>query len=102
MSSLRGNVSAADGIRCWTMSYADSMSCAEELRGEVRTMSNVRGQHYTRSTVSASRYCRKCHKATAHRVDDGQLGPCLECIARLEVEHNDRPAIEPARQMELL
>jgi hypothetical protein len=42
------------------------------------------GQHYTRLTVSATAYCRKCGKSTSHRVDGTRRGPCLECIARLE------------------
>lgn len=53
-------------------------------------------QHYTRSTVSADAYCKKCGKRTQHRVDSdqmqGRLGPCLECIARLEAEHEELKA----------
>ena len=44
-------------------------------------------QHYTRNTVSAQAYCPKCGKQTMHRVDDRRIGPCLDCIARLEREH---------------
>lgn len=40
-------------------------------------------QHYTRNTVEASAWCRKCHKDTMHRIDGVKLGPCLDCIKRL-------------------
>lgn len=51
-------------------------------------------EHYTRSTVSASGWCAKCQKYTMHRVDDLRKGPCLECIARLEAQHDAKPAAE--------
>lgn len=38
-------------------------------------------EHYTRNTVQVSAWCPKCRKETMHRVDAGQRGPCLECIA---------------------
>jgi hypothetical protein len=44
-------------------------------------------EHFTRSTVSVSLWCPKCQKQTQHRIDDRRKGPCLECIARLTVEH---------------
>jgi hypothetical protein len=37
-------------------------------------------QHFIRSTISATFYCGECKKPTSHR-------PCLECIARLEAQH---------------
>jgi hypothetical protein len=45
-------------------------------------------QHYTRLTVSAAHYCSKCRKQTQHRIDRGRKGPCLECIARLDLQHD--------------
>ncbi len=60
------------------------------------TKGNVMAQHFTRNTVSAQAYCPKCGKQTMHRVDDRRIGPCLECIARLEHEHEEttKTAIE--------
>jgi hypothetical protein len=46
-------------------------------------------QHYTRNTVSAAHYCPTCGKVTQHRIDDKRKGPCLECIARLDREHEE-------------
>ena len=45
-------------------------------------------QHFTSRTVSAEFYCGKCQKRTQHRIDDHRKGPCLDCIARLELQHN--------------
>ena len=61
-------------------------------------------QHFTRNTVSASLWCAKCQKPTQHRIDGVKKGPCLECIARLEVEHDLRTPLAPiptGRQGEL-
>jgi len=55
------------------------------------------GQHYTLNTVSAPHWCNNCKKQTAHRVDRGQLGPCLACIDKLEEQHAARRP-EPAKQ----
>jgi hypothetical protein len=44
-------------------------------------------EHYTRNTVSAAHWCGKCQKRTQHRIDDRRIGPCLECIAKLEAQH---------------
>ena len=44
-------------------------------------------QHYPRSTVSVSHFCKKCQKYTQHKVDDARLGVCLECVERLEKLH---------------
>ena len=41
-------------------------------------------QHYTKNTVSVQMHCSPCSKMTAHRIDGGRKGPCLECIARYE------------------
>lgn len=59
------------------------------------------GEHFTRSTVSIAAYCRKCNRQTQHRVDDRRKGPCLECMARLEQQHNAAPAPKPAAQQNL-
>ncbi len=57
-------------------------------------------QHFTRSTVSASFYCRKCGKPTQHRIDDRRKGPCLECMERLEREKANR-FLDERKQQEL-
>jgi len=44
-------------------------------------------KHFTRNTVSASAWCAQCKKQTQHRVDGVKLGPCLDCIQKLEVQH---------------
>jgi len=45
-------------------------------------------QHFTRNTVSAAHWCGKCKKPTQHRIDDRRKGPCLECIAKLDAQHD--------------
>ncbi|HEV2133770.1 MAG TPA: hypothetical protein VGR47_05860 [Terracidiphilus sp.] len=40
-------------------------------------------QHYTRNTVEAAAWCRKCGRETMHRVDGVKLGPCVVCLAAL-------------------
>ena len=62
-------------------------------------------QHYSRFTVSAAHWCSKCKKTTQHRIDfvnelrsGGKLGPCLECIAKLDANYDakqDAPKVEP-------
>lgn len=59
---------------------------------------NVRGQHYTRNTQSVARHCPKCNKVTQHRVDDGRLGPCLECIAKLEATSSESQQLAAGSQ----
>jgi hypothetical protein len=46
-------------------------------------------QHFTRNTVSVAFWCGKCQKSTQHRIDGGRKGPCLECIANLDREHDE-------------
>lgn len=41
-------------------------------------------EHFTKGTVAASFWCKKCAKPTMHRVDTGRRGPCLVCLANLE------------------
>ena len=47
-------------------------------------------KHYTRQTVSVSKWCNKCKGNTQHRVTDRRVNDCLECIERLDVEHKER------------
>jgi hypothetical protein len=65
-------------------------------KGQLKTSAGAdRMKHYTRSTVEATAYCKKCKRTTRHRVDDRRRGPCLECIARLESEHEKRVLCTP-------
>jgi ribosomal protein L44E len=68
------------------MKFASSVRLQHEHR---------RGQHYTRATVSAPRFCRKCNKTTQHRIEDRKLGACLECIDRQEDEYRKRHGLPP-------
>lgn len=47
-------------------------------------------EHYTRNTVSAEAWCAKCQKRTQHRVDDRRIGPCLDCLGRLQARHDSQ------------
>jgi hypothetical protein len=58
-------------------------------------------QHFTRNTVSAALYCAKCKKETQHRIDGVRKGPCLECIARLESQHNQVGKVAEEKQKSL-
>lgn len=63
-------------------------------------------QHFPRSTVSASFYCPQCARFTQHRIDSGRgnagkKGPCLDCIERLNREHDARPKVEVSKQQNL-
>ena len=58
-------------------------------------------QHFQRSTVSVSLWCLKCNKYTQHRVDDARKGPCLECIDRLEKQHDEAKPVKTEKQTEL-
>ena len=51
-------------------------------------------EHFTRSTVSSAFYCPKCGKQTQHRIDDRRKGPCLECIAKLQAQHDAKAEAE--------
>jgi len=36
-------------------------------------------EHYTKNTLTATAYCRRCKRDTRHRIDSGRRGPCLDC-----------------------
>jgi hypothetical protein len=58
--------------------------------------------HFTKSTVSATFWCKTCGKDTVHYVFDGRRGGCKECIAKRDAEHDAREAVPaPAEQMGL-
>jgi hypothetical protein len=58
-------------------------------------------QHYLRSTVQASSWCRKCNGFTPHRIDDARVGPCLNCLATLSEQSERAASVEPAPQLGL-
>jgi hypothetical protein len=39
-------------------------------------------EHYTRNTVSASAFCKRCRAHTQHQVQGGLMGACMDCQAR--------------------
>jgi hypothetical protein len=39
-------------------------------------------EHFTKNTVEATVWCKRCGKVTPHRIDDGRRGPCLVCLER--------------------
>lgn len=53
-------------------------------------------QHFTRNTVSAAFWCGICCRQTQHRIDDRRKGPCLECIARRERQHEEQEQLKAA------
>lgn len=53
-------------------------------------------EHYTKSTVSTTVWCRKHGKFTLHRVDDGRVGPCMACIAETAGDLRFEAVPEPA------
>ena len=58
-------------------------------------------EHFPRATVSAAFYCGKCGRPTQHRIDDRRKGPCLECMAKLEEQHNAAPKPKPEADKQL-
>lgn len=52
------------------------------------------------NTVEFGFYCKKCKRVTRHRIDDGNQGPCLVCVNRLEAEHVYRLMTKPTKQGE--
>ena len=59
-------------------------------------------EHFTSNTVSASFWCPKCKKFTQHRIDGHRKGPCLECIAKADVQHEAQShfeAFRPSREI---
>ncbi len=47
-------------------------------------------EHYTRNTVTASCFCKKCGKTTQHRIDDRRQGACLECLGSVDAFLRER------------
>jgi len=51
-------------------------------------------KHFTRNTVSADAWCAKCQKRTQHQVCGVKLGPCLQCVARLDELYEEHKKYE--------
>lgn len=39
-------------------------------------------EYFTKNTVEAKLWCKRCFKYTMHRIDKGRKGPCLDCCTR--------------------
>lgn len=52
-------------------------------------------EHFTKLTVEARLWCKRCFRATMHRVDQGRRGPCLECVARADHSRIQRGRKDP-------
>ena len=55
-------------------------------------------EHYTKATVSASFWCKKCGKETLHAVHDGRRGRCYACTEKLDEESRARAAAPALQQ----
>jgi hypothetical protein len=56
--------------------------------------------HFTKSTVSAVFWCKKCARETEHRVLGGRRGPCVVCLAKLDSDAAARKTVaKPAVQL---
>lgn len=51
--------------------------------------------HYTKSTVSARRWCKKCSTFTIHQVLGGKLAGCEECMEKQKLEAEARKQQQP-------
>ena len=56
-------------------------------------------QHFTRATIAADGWCKRCWRMTPHRIDDRRLGPCLVCLSKPVEPQKTRP--EPTKQIDL-
>jgi len=39
-------------------------------------------EHFSKLTVEAECFCRKCNRSTTHRIHSGRPGACLRCLER--------------------
>lgn len=58
-------------------------------------------EHYPRNTAWVGAHCKSCNKETPHRVDDRRKGPCLNCIAKRQEEHEAARRRPPQSQIDL-
>jgi len=47
-------------------------------------------EHYSKATVRATLWCKKCYKPTPHRIDNGRRGACCICLLRREADARKR------------
>lgn len=58
--------------------------------------------HIPSNVVSQGAYCKKCGKQTQHRVEAShKLGPCLDCMKKVEENFKLRPKPEESKQERL-
>lgn len=53
------------------------------------------GQHYPKATVEVQAWCQVCHRETMHRVADGRLQACKDCLSKRDREHDERKPAPP-------
>ena len=56
-------------------------------------------EHYTKNTAQVRAWCKRCERPTMHQVDAGRLGPCLDCIDKLEEEHKAKAEFHRQRRL---
>lgn len=54
-------------------------------------------EHFTKNTVQAKLWCKRCFRYTMHRIDSGRKGPCLDCMDRRGVDVK-KAALPPAEE----
>ena len=55
-------------------------------------------EHYSKNTVAAKAWCRKCNAFTMHKVQSGLLGACEKCLMTPETEKPKPPkAVRPTQ-----
>ena len=50
-------------------------------------------EHYTKNTVEATVWCKRCGKETPHHIYDSRRGACLVCLARPTSPATKKPAV---------
>lgn len=58
-------------------------------------------EHFTKSTIEAKFWCKKCGCPTMHFVNGGRRGSCQECIKRLENQPKSDSSPEQMSLMEV-
>ena len=51
-------------------------------------------EHFSKATVQAKVWCKRCGKATMHSVWDGRRGSCFKCSSRPTSTARKAPASE--------
>lgn len=45
---------------------------------------------FSKGTIEAAIWCKKCAKETPHKIDDGRPTHCLVCLAKLDAQHREK------------